>query len=278
MSVDGPGTGDGFELFCKGETDVSDASRPIDTEEEVPTCQENGVEFIELKVAIDGIAVVTSPEGEPPGECLSFVDLYSLLGIDSEGFDNWSDANSLNEELGGEGDFPSAPLTITAPGEESGTFDSFVELALEDVAVEMAGVSEDGPFVRPDYQASSDDNVIVQGISGNAASLGWIGFAFYRNNEDSVRALPVSEEEGGDCIEPTEETIASGEYPIARDLYIYVNKDKLERSDALRAYIDLYLSDDGLSTASQVGYVQLPPDQVVETRSRWESRTTGTDQ
>lgn len=275
LSVDGPGTGDGFELFCQGETDISDASRPIDPEEEIPACEENGVEFIELKVGIDGITVLTSRENESV-ECLSFVDLYSLLGPESEGFDNWADANDLNKELGGAGDFPDAALTITAPGEESGTYDSFIEIVLEGIAVDERGQSEDGPFVRADYQASGDDNVIIQGIAGNPTSLGWVGFAFYEHNTDTVRALPISAEEDGDCVEPTADTIASGDYPIARDLFIYVNKAKAESSEALRAFIDFYLSEEGLPTVGEVGYVMLESDAISETQGVWESMETGT--
>lgn len=275
ISVDGPGTGDGFELFCTGETDISDASRPIDTEEEVPLCEENGVEFIELKVAIDGLSVITSTENDQV-ECLSFEDLYALLGIESEGFDNWSDANQLGKETGGSGDYPDAPLEVTAPGEESGTFDSFVEIVLEGIAVDVRKQDEEGAFVRPDYQASGDDNVIIEGISGTPTSLGWVGFAFFQNNEDTVKALAIEESEGSGCIEPTIDTIASGEYPIARDLFIYVNKEKLEKSPALEAYVDFYLSDEGMATVSEVGYVDLLEEDLEATRAVWESRETGT--
>ena len=263
ISVDGPGTGDGFELFCQGETDVSDASRPIDPEEEIPACEENGIEYIELKVGIDGITVLTSPENDQV-ECLSFQDLYALLGPESEGFENWSDANDLGKKVGGSGDYPDASLDVTAPGEESGTYDSFAELVLEDIAVEQ-GISEDGPFVRPDYTASGDDNVIIQGIAGNPTSLGWVGFAFYEQNTDAVRALQVEAEEGAGCVEPTYETISGGEYPIARDLYVYVNAAKAEENPALAAYIDFYLSEDGLATVSEVGYVDLPEESITET-------------
>ena len=274
MSVDGPGTGDGFELFCNGETDVSDASRPIDPEEEIPACEKNGIEYIELKVGIDGITVLTSHDNDQV-ECLSFQDLYALLGPESEGFSEWSQANELGSKVGGSGDYPDAPLEITAPGEESGTYDSFAELVLEDIAVEQ-GISEDGPFVRPDYQASADDNVIIQGISENATSLGWVGFAYYEQNTETVKALPIEESEGDGCVEPTFESIAAGEYPIARDLYIYVNAAKVESNPALEAYIDFYLSEDGMATVSEVGYVDLPAESIEETRAAWEGKETGT--
>lgn len=270
ISVDGPGTGDGFELFCTGETDISDASRAIDPEDEVPLCEENGIEFIELKVGIDGITVLTSPENDQV-DCLSFPDLYALLGPESEGFNRWSDADSLGEEVGGSGDYPDARLDITAPGEESGTYDSFVEIVLEDLAEERG----QEPAARPDYQASGDDNVIIEGLSGSSTSLGWVGFAFFENNSDVVRAIPVSEEEGGACVEPTAETIASTEYPIARDLFIYVDAAKAESNPALAAYVDFYLNE-GISSVGEVGYVALDDSALEETRSVWENRETGT--
>jgi phosphate transport system substrate-binding protein len=273
LRVDGPGTGDGFALFCDGNIDVADASRPIKAEE-VEICEENGVEFVELKVAIDGIAVLTSPENDAV-DCLTFADLYALLGPESEGFDSWADASELAQELGGTNDFPDVPLVVTAPGEESGTYDSFVELVLEEIAVDERGQPEDGPFVRPDYQASPNDNVIIEGITGNPTSLGWVGYAFYVNNQETVKALEVDNGETG-CVGPTQEAIQSAEYPISRFLYIYVNAEKAEQNDALQAYIDFYLSDDGIVSAEEVGYVGLHDDDLQATRQAWEDREIGT--
>ncbi len=273
VSVDGPGTGDGFALFCEGDTDISDASRPIDAEEEIPLCEKNGIEFIEIKVGIDGIAVLTSPENDAV-TCLSYPDLYALLGPESEGFENWSDANALGKEVGGSGDYPDAPLTVTAPGEESGTYDSFAELVLEDIAVEERKQSEDGPFVRPDYQASPNDNVIIEGVSSSATSLGWVGYAFYVQNEGTVKALEV---DGGDgCVAPTEETIKSAEYPISRFLYIYVNAANAEEKPELAAFVDYYLSSEGLASVSEVGYVDLDEADIQTSTEAWEARETGT--
>lgn len=274
ISVDGPGTGDGFELFCQGETDISDASRPIDVEEEVPLCEKNGVEFIELKVAIDGITVITSPENSAV-ECLSFQDIYALLGPESEGFDSWSDANELGKEVGGSGDYPDADLEVTAPGQESGTYDSFAEIVLEGIAVDDRSISEDGPFIRGDYQSSADDNVIVEGIAGNETSLGWVGYAFYASNSDRVAAVPVEADEGAGCVEPTDETISSGDYPIARELFIYVNAAKVEENRALEEYVNFYLSEDGLASVGEVGYVDLTDEAISATRDAWENRTIG---
>ncbi|MGH2577472.1 MAG: substrate-binding domain-containing protein, partial [Actinomycetota bacterium] len=136
VNVDGPGTGDGFVLFCNGETDISDASRPI-KKAEADACVKNGIEFIELKVAIDGLTVMTSPDNTDV-TCLNFADLYALIGPESQGKKKWTDASALAKELGSSTKFPAGDLTIVAPGEESGTYDSFVELALEPTAKKRA--------------------------------------------------------------------------------------------------------------------------------------------
>lgn len=267
INVEGPGTGDGFELFCNGETDVSDASRPI-ADEEVEVCGQNGIEYIELEVAIDGMAVLTSPANEAVS-CLNIADLYALMGPESQGFDTWSDANALGEELGGTAaPYPDAPLVMTAPGEESGTYDSFVELVFEDLAEERGAEAAS----RPDYQASANDNVIIEGIAGSDTSLGWVGFAFYAQNQDVVKAIEVAGGTSGDCVAATEETIAAGSYPLQRSLFIYVNRAKAEESEALRAFVDFYVTDIGLVEAvQQVGYVTLPEDRREATAQTWDS-------
>jgi phosphate transport system substrate-binding protein len=268
ISVDGPGTSDGFVLFCNGETDISDASRAI-TDEEVATCQGNGVEPIEIKVAIDGLSVLTSTNNDAV-TCLAFTDLYALLGIESTGFANWSDANELAAELGApNAPYPDAPLSVTAPGEESGTFDSFVEIVLEDIAEERG----QDPNPRPDYVASPNDNVIIEGISSNDTSLGWVGYAFFVENQEVVEALAVDGGEG--CVEPTPETIASNEYPISRPLFIYVDANKLDAKPELVEFVDYYLSDEGLAEVGNAGYVDLTAEEIDEWRANWEARTVG---
>jgi phosphate transport system substrate-binding protein len=275
ISVDGPGTSDGFELFCDGETDISDASRPIDPDEEIPACKKNGIEFIELKVAIDGLSVITSTENDQV-ECLDFYDLYALLGPESEGFDSWSDANDLGAEIGAaHAPYPDASLDVTAPGPESGTYDSFAELVLEDIAYEERRIKEDDPVIRPDYQASANDNVIIEGIAGSESSLGWVGYAFAVQNEDTVKKLPIAAK-GDECVEPTEETIRDGSYPIARDLFIYVNSAKLAENPSLDAYVDFYLSEAGLASVAEVGYVDLAEEDIQATLAAWEAQEIGT--
>jgi len=282
ISVEGPGTSDGFALFCAGDSDVQDASRAIN-EDEIAECEANGVEFVELYVAIDGLSVITSAFNDQV-DCLSFTDLWALLGPDAPGNGtNWSDADTAAEEVDGatngatgqiHAPYPDDPISITAPGEESGTFDSFVELALGPVA-DALGIEEF--TTTANYQSSGDDNAIIQGIAGSEdspATLGWVGFAYVEENLDLVKPLAVDGGEG--CVEPTIDTIASGDYPIARPLFIYVDAAAADENAALEAFVDLYLSDAGRASVSEVGYVDIPDEDWQATIETWESRTTGT--
>lgn len=274
VTVEGPGTGDGFELFCNGETEISDASRPIE-QEEVDACAANGIEYTELEVALDGISVLTSPNN---GEvsCLNNGDLYALIGPESEGFENWSDANGLGGEVGGSAvPYPDAALDITAPGEESGTYDAFIELSgIPDIAEERGLPEEQVETTRPDYQASSNDNVIIDGIANSDTSLGWVGFSFFEQNQEVVKALEI--DGGSGCVAPSFESIADGSYPLSRSLFIYVNNAKAQENAALRTFVDFYVGDTGLVTSvEQVKYVPLPDDRLEATRSAWEEAKAG---
>jgi phosphate transport system substrate-binding protein len=266
VAVDGPGTGDGFELFCNGETDISDASRPID-DEEAAACEENGVAFVELQIGYDGLTVMTNPNNDAV-ECLNFADLYALIGPEAEGFANWSDAQALATELGSSTELPDAPLDLTGPGTESGTYDSFIEIALSGIAEER-GQADD--VTRTDYEASADDNVIVQNIEASDSSLGWVGFAFAEEAGDQIKEIPVSAEPDGDCVEPSPETIADNSYPLSRSLYIYVNTANATDNPAVAAYVDFYLSDLA-GFVEDAGYVALPEDVASETTAAWDGR------
>ena len=272
FSVAGPGSGDGHKAACAGEVPIWNSSRQI-RDSEVECLDGAGIEFIELRVAIDGISVVTAAANDAV-DCLNFADLYSLVGVEATGFGNWADANSLNAELGGTGPFGDGSLEIFAPGEESGTFDSFIEIALEHVwegRVE-AGQADENFAVRPDYNASANDNVIIDGVSGNQTSLGWVGFAFADENRDAVKLVEV---DGGDgCVAPTPETIASAQFPIARFLYTYI--DAASASDpAVKAFVDFMLSDEGQTYVVDAGYVNLSADDLARSRSNWENLATG---
>lgn len=267
VSVEGPGTGDGFAKFCAGEADIADASRKI-KEEEAALCTEAGIEFVELEVAIDGLTVATSPANDAV-TCLDFKALYALIGPESEGFGNWTDAQALATELGStSAAFPDADLAITGPGPESGTYDSFIEIAFKKIATERG---TDPKAARNDYTQSPNDNVIVEGIEGSDSSLGWVGFAFYAAEADRMKAIEIDKGDG--CVAPTVETIADGSYPISRSLYIYVNKGNLADNPAIGAYVDLYLSDEGIASVAEAGYVDLPAERLEASRTTWADAT-----
>ncbi len=272
FSVAGPGSGDGHKAAAAGEVPIWNSSRQI-KDSEATDINAAGIEFIELRVGIDGISVITAASNDSV-DCLNFEDLYSLVGIEATGFESWADANSLNADLGGSGPFDDGALEIFAPGEESGTFDSFIEIALEDVWEHRVeeGHADENFAVRPDYNASANDNVIIDGIAGNQHSLGWVGFAFADENRDKVKLLEV---DGGDgCVSPTPETIASAEFPIARFLYTYI--DAAKASDpAIKAFVDFMLSDEGQTYVVEAGYVNLDPADLEQSRSNWANLTTG---
>jgi phosphate transport system substrate-binding protein len=267
IAVDGPGTSDGFELFCNGETDISDASRAIE-QEEIDACAASGIEPIEIEVGLDALTVIGHTGN--PVECMNLGDLYALFGPESEGIDNWSDADSLANQVGGTDSFPDQALTIVAPGEESGTYGSFIELTgFEDIALEQGVPEDEAEALRPDYQISADDNVIVDNAAGTEGGLGFVGFSFAINAGDSVKLFEVDGGEG--CVAPGEDTVIDGTYPLARSLYIYVNPNKIAENPALVPFVDYYLSDEGIASVTAVQYVALPADRLEAARSAWES-------
>ena len=268
-TVEGPGTGDGFAAFCEGTSDVSDASRPI-SEEEAQLCAENGIEYTELRVAYDGMAVLTHPD--TPIECLTSADLYALFGPESSSIATWQDAGTLAAELGSTTTMPTdLALQITAPGPESGTYDSFIEIALADLAEERGQPDDELRLPGPNYTASPNDNVIVEGIEAGAGSLGFVGYAFAAEAGDAVKAIAI---DGGDgtCVAPSEETIADGSYPLSRPLFIYPNNARADENPALQAWVEFYLSDEGIANVSETGYVMLPEEDLQATRDAWANR------
>lgn len=267
IRVDGPGTGDGFQLFCAGQIDISDASRAI-REAEAEACKAAGIEYIELKVAIDGLSVLTATANDAV-TCLSYADLYALVGPEAEGVDNWNSAEALAHELGSTTDLPDAELKVFGPGEESGTYDYFVADGPISAFAEDRGQEE---ATRKDYSSSPQDNVIIEGVRGFDTSLGWVGYAFAIENVDAVRLLEVSAPDG-ECVAPTPESIASNEYPLSRDLFIYVDKAKATSNDALAAFVDFYLADGTIAAVNEeVGYIDLEGPVLADQRSTWEAR------
>jgi len=269
------GTGDGFnQYFCPNVSDVSDASRPMrDSEAEI--CAENGVTWTELKVAYDGMAVLTSNEN--PLECVNFFDLYAIFGAESNDIRSYEDATAFAAELGSSTDLGKGPIQNTAPGPESGTFDSFAEIVLEGIAEER-GVEGDAMRdpVPPAWTGAANDQVIIAGISQarNPSVYTFVGLAYAEEAGDTVKVLAVDSGDG-DCVLPNAETVSAGEYPISRPLFIYPGLDNLEDNAVTVPWVDFYLSDEGIASVAETGYVDLPAEELQATRDQWEAAKAG---
>ena len=244
VSVATSGTGGGFEKFCQGQTDISNASRPI-KDEEAAICEENGIEFTELRVATDALTVVTSADNDFV-DCLTVEELNTMWAPEAEGkVKTWKQVNP---------EFPDEELELYGPGTDSGTFDYFTE--------EING--EEGAS-RSDYNASEDDNVLVQGVSGSPNAIGYFGYTYYEENADALKAIEVDSGDG--CVAPSAETAADGSYtPLSRPLFIYVaNKSYADKSQ-VSAFVDYYVENDG-SIAEAAQYIPLNEDQKGELES-----------
>ena len=229
VNVGVSGTGGGFQRFARGETDISDASRPIkDSEREAAVA--NGVEFIEMRVGTDGLSVIVHPDNDFV-DCLTVEELNSIWKPGSE-IDNWSQVRA---------GFPDQRLRLYGPDTDSGTFDYFTE-----------EVNGEAQVSRADYTASADDNVLVQGIAGDRGALGYFGYAYYQENEGVLKAVAV--DGGSGCVEPEPSTIEDGTYsPLSRPLFIYVNAESLARPE-VAAFVEYYM-DNGYELTAEVGYV-----------------------
>jgi phosphate transport system substrate-binding protein len=238
VAVGVSGTGGGFKRFCAGETDISNASRPI-KDSEAEDCDRNGVRFTEVRVAWDGLSVVTNPSNDFVA-CLTTDELKRIWEPGST-IDNWSQVRS---------GFPDKVLKLYGPGTDSGTFDYFTE----------AIVGEEDAS-RPDYTASEDDNVLVQGVEGDPGALGYFGFAYYEENADRLKLLGV--DGGTGCIQPSVETIESQTYaPLSRPLFIYVSDVGLAKPQ-VEAFVEYHLQE-GAELVRSVGYIPLQPEQYAE--------------
>jgi phosphate transport system substrate-binding protein len=265
------GTGPGFNDFlCADNSDVADASRTIH-DDEVTLCGENGVEFAELKIGYDGIAVITSPQN--PIECLNKDDLWALFGAESNGITTWQDAETFAHEMGSTTDFPDGDIAITAPGTESGTYSSFIDLALASAAEERGVDAATRDPVPPTYVGAANDLVIIQGVSQFPTSIGFVGLAYADSAGDTVKIVQVDEGDG--CVAASPETVADGTYALSRPLFIYPALNRLESNPAIAPWVDFYLSDEGIANVSGVGYVQLPAEELQATRDAWAAATGG---
>jgi phosphate transport system substrate-binding protein len=241
ITVGTSGTGGGFEKFCAGETDISDASRPIKPDEEAPVCKKAGIDYTEVQVANDGIAVVTNPDLKV--DCLTTDQLNKL----------WNQGSKVKRLSELDPKLPDTQLSLFGPGTDSGTFDFFT-----DVINGEEGVS------REDYSPSEDDNVLVQGVAGESGGLGYFGHSYYEQNADKLNLVKV--DDGGGCVEPTTETIQSGEYkPLSRPLFMYPSTKAMKRPE-VRAFLD-YVNGNYQAIADASQIVPMSSDQASKAKS-----------
>lgn len=242
VSVATSGTGGGFKRFCAGETDISDASRPIKDEERAE-CETNNVEFTEIVIANDGLSVVVNPANDwLPNQCITVEQLATIWGPDSEDVVNsWQDVDPS---------FPDEELALYGAGTDSGTFDYFTE-----------AINGEEGAIRIDYTPSEDDNLTVQGVSGSTGAMGFFGLSYAEENADAVQLLAV--DGGAGCVVPSTETVQDGTYtPLGRPLFIYVNNTSYAENPAVQAFVDFYLENEEQIAADAL-FIDLTEEQLV---------------
>jgi len=241
-SVGFSGTGGGFEKFCAGQTDISDASRPIKEDEEVPVCEENGVEYTELLVATDALTVVVHPDVAV--DCLTTEQVVELFGPGSDAT-NWQDLDPS---------FPDQAIAGFIPGTDSGTYDY--------MAADVVG--DESESLREDFEVSEDDNILVQGVAGTDGAVGFFGYTYYEENSEAVKALAI--DDGSGCVLPSAETAQAGEYtPLARPLFIYVSNASYNENAAVKEYVDFYIEN--LTTIAETAqYIPLNDEDYAATQ------------
>jgi phosphate transport system substrate-binding protein len=251
VTVGTSGTGGGFEKFCAGETDISDASRPIE-EDETKICQQNGIAYEEIQVANDALTVVVNPNN--PVECLT-VDQLKQVWEPKSGVKNWSDIQGLQPSFDSE-------LALYGPGTDSGTFDFFTE-----------AINGEEGAQRTDYNdIGEDDNATVTGVAGAEGGMGYFGYSFFKENEDKVKALQV--DNGSGCVAPSPETAQDGTYaPLSRPLFVYPSATALE-NETVDAFLQFYL-DNINAVAELVGFIPMTDEQLQASQDKLESLTAG---
>ncbi|MEJ7555649.1 MAG: PstS family phosphate ABC transporter substrate-binding protein [Aquificaceae bacterium] len=249
------GTGGGFKKFCRGETDISNASRPI-LAREMEECRRNGIQYIELPIAYDGLAVVVNPRNNW-ATCMTVEQLREIWKPESQGKKfMWSDLDPK---------WPRVEIKLCGPGSDSGTFDYFTE-----AIVGKARAS------RGDYLASEDDNVLVQFAQRERGALCYFGLAYVEENKGKVKAIQIKNPKTGQCVAPTYQTVQNGTYqPLSRPLFIYVNAKAVEERPEVREFVEFYLKNAG-RIARQVGYIALPDRAYRMAEERFRKRVVGT--
>src|SRR6185503_18146528 len=230
------GTGGGFKKFCRGETDISDASRPI-LKTEMETCKQSGVQFFELPIAYDALTVIVNPKNDWVKN-LTVPDLKKMWEPAAQGkVTSWNQVRS---------EWPNNPLKLFGPGADSGTFDYFTEA--------IVGKAKSS---RGDFTASEDDNVLVQGVANDRNALGYFGFAYYIENQNKLKAVPIETAKG--AVGPSAKTVEDGTYqPLSRPIFIYVSKKSLDGKPEVKEFVDFYLKN-AAKLVKDVKYVALPP-------------------
>ncbi len=248
------GTGGGFKKFCRGETDISDASRPI-LKKEMDACKEQGVEYIELPVAYDGLAVMVNPKNTWV-KSMTVAELKKIWEPAAQGtVTKWNQVRPK---------WPDAPLKLYGAGADSGTFDYFTEA--------IVGKAKSS---RGDFTASEDDNVLVQGIAGDKNALGFFGLAYYEENRDKLKLVPVINPKTGKEVLPAEKTVMDGTYqPLSRPIFIYVSKKSVDKPE-IKEFVEFYLKN-AAKLVKQVKYVPLPEKAYKLAEERFAKRKIGT--
>jgi len=257
VNVNISGTGGGFAKFCRGETQIQDASRPI-LKKEMELCKEAGVQYIELPIAYDAITVVVNKDNNFV-KSLSVEDLKKIWRPAAQGrIKTWRQVNSA---------WPNIPLNLYGPGADSGTFDYFTE-----AVVGKAKLS------RSDYMASEDDNVLVNGVAIDKGSLGYFGYAYYEENQDKLMAVPIVAKKDSPAVLPSVETVKDGSYqPLSRPLFIYVNATAAAFKPEVKDFVDFYLYlKSSPKLTKQIRYISLPPNEYVAVNKHWKALKPGT--
>ncbi len=253
VTVGESGTGGGFKKFCRGETDISNASRPI-TQKEIDACKEAGIQFIELPVAFDALTVVVNSKNDWV-KSLTVEELKKIWGPGST-VKNWKQVNPA---------FPDKKIGLYGPGTASGTFDYFSE-----------AINGKSKAHRTDYTPSEDDNVLVQGVTGDNGGIAYFGLAYYEENKDKLKAVPIAVKAGSPAVLPSAKTVEDGTYqPLARPIFIYVNATAAAFKPEVKDFVNFYL-EQAPALVKEVKYVPLPAEDYAAVKTHFKAMKPGT--